>query len=663
MHEVETLIVGFGFSAIPLVRELDASGSDYKIISRLGGSVWRKLSDEGRLDFDLVSSNLSSYYSFDLVHGSGKDYYPLAREFYGTHIDYETERKDKIIDDVVSRMENYDTYSMVYTESGATYRAANVVFATGFQRKIHTDLATLDWDHIKNKTIVFDTMGDSANLLIARLVPGDNKIICLHNGFMVLDKVAKLEDVLVPLDQLEVHNLARLFPRTYRTFAAGTNRPFELKIENPLLGALQAQTQRLVRLVTGIIAPTEFYCKYPEAVRWYRQDNLHMNAAWPNGVIAIKCWSIDVYEELFADELEASIAQGYLLNDLALFIDQGLVEITHRDSAVIDHENHTVTRKAQCDKFDYYIKGDRETPRLPPIARKGETGDIEYSYLYRDNYLGVVSPHLSNVYFLGYTRPTTGGLANISEIQSLLIHRLITDPVYRRELGARLEPTIKAYNRKYYPSTRSTPVDHLVLYGLYTEDVAREVGVNLRLRDCRSLKDLGKLLFLPNNTYKYRQRGRYQVPGCEELVERVYTKYRIVYSTACWAGALYLGYHLLYAASAVALYLNHHIGLPILLLLFLIQIVLRRAFIGWMMNTPYLKSKAFFVYAAACLVLWDVRLVYLFWPLDMLVTFAIRQSKKSRYAFNDLKCRRRFTGFLDRYLAAYKRVRSRASAG
>jgi len=663
MREVETLIVGFGFSAIPLVRELEASGANYEIVSRLGGSVWRQLSDEGRMNFDLVSSNLSSYYSFDLVHTSGGDYYPLATEFYRTHLEAATRVKDKIVDDVVSRIDNYQTHNIVYTEAGAIYRANHVVLATGFQRKIHADLATLDYDHIKHKTIVFDTMGDSVNLLIAQLIPGDNKIICLHNGFMMLDKVAKLEDVLVPLDQLEVHNIARMFPRLYRTFAAGAHRPFDLKIDHPFLGTLQAQSRRLVGLVTGIIAPNEFYCKYPETVRWFRQDNFRMRAAWPNGVIAIKYWPIDVYEELFDQDLDTSIAQGYLLNDLALFIDQGRVEICHRDSVVLDHQTRVLMRNGQCEHFDYYIKGDRETPRLPPITVKSEAGDLSYSYVYRENYLGVMSPQLSNIYFLGYTRPTTGGLANIAEIQSLMIHRLITDPDCGRKLRARLGSKIRRYNRKYYPSSVPTPADHLVLYGLYTEDVAREIGVNLRLRDCRSLREIGKLLFLPNNTYKYRQRGRYQVSGCEELVERVYTKYGIVYSTACWAGALYIGYHLLFAASATSLYLNAHIGLPALLLLLLLQLVLRRAFVGWMMNCPYLRSKTIFIYAAACLVLWDVRFVYLVWPFDMVLTFALRQGKKSRYAFNDLKCRRRFAGFMDRYLAAYKRVRSRIVEG
>ena len=39
MKETDVLLVGFGFSAIPLLRELDLSGVDYTIISEKDGSV------------------------------------------------------------------------------------------------------------------------------------------------------------------------------------------------------------------------------------------------------------------------------------------------------------------------------------------------------------------------------------------------------------------------------------------------------------------------------------------------------------------------------------------------------------------------------------------------------------------------------------------------
>src|SRR5690242_18556143 len=79
MKETDVLVVGFGFSAIPLLRELDLSGVSYTIISEQDGSVWARLAGSGGIDFDLVSSYYSSFYTFDLVEDFSEDRYPTAR--------------------------------------------------------------------------------------------------------------------------------------------------------------------------------------------------------------------------------------------------------------------------------------------------------------------------------------------------------------------------------------------------------------------------------------------------------------------------------------------------------------------------------------------------------------------------------------------------------
>ena len=77
----EVLIIGFGFSAIPLIRELEKDGINYAVVSNGDGSIWEKLERHGRLDFDLVSSMHSSLYSFELVNREAKDRYPTSKEF------------------------------------------------------------------------------------------------------------------------------------------------------------------------------------------------------------------------------------------------------------------------------------------------------------------------------------------------------------------------------------------------------------------------------------------------------------------------------------------------------------------------------------------------------------------------------------------------------
>lgn len=51
MKETDVFLVGFGFSAIPLLRELDLSGVSYTIISEKDGSVWASLTAIGRARF------------------------------------------------------------------------------------------------------------------------------------------------------------------------------------------------------------------------------------------------------------------------------------------------------------------------------------------------------------------------------------------------------------------------------------------------------------------------------------------------------------------------------------------------------------------------------------------------------------------------------------
>ena len=97
MKETDVLLVGFGFSAIPLLRELDLSGVNYTIMSEQDGSIWASLSRSGGLDFDLVSSYYTSFYTFDLVEDFSEDRYPTAQEFYDMHRRYYRKYQDRIV--------------------------------------------------------------------------------------------------------------------------------------------------------------------------------------------------------------------------------------------------------------------------------------------------------------------------------------------------------------------------------------------------------------------------------------------------------------------------------------------------------------------------------------------------------------------------------------
>ena len=139
---IEVAIVGFGFSAVPLLRELERTATPFTIITAEESSVWDALSQSGRLDFDLVSSYLTSFYSFDLTEIFQEDGYPNAREYYQVHLKWRAYYQDRIVRDEVIRVDNFNDHSVIHTKSEQAISARHVVFATGFGRAILRDLKT-----------------------------------------------------------------------------------------------------------------------------------------------------------------------------------------------------------------------------------------------------------------------------------------------------------------------------------------------------------------------------------------------------------------------------------------------------------------------------------------------------------------------------------------
>ena len=519
---IEVCIIGFGFSAIPLIRELERTKTDYQIISTEDDSVWDKLDKSGNLDFNLVSSYQTSFYSFDLVKDYEKDYYPTARQFYEMHKRWRAVYGDKVIRDFVVRIDNFKDHSLITTSSGRTFEAKSVVIATGFGRLMNSFLNDFDYS-VSNKTFVLGGMGDSANLILAKLIPNNNKVIIRTNGFVPLDQQKNVSGITFSLDQLEAPNFRYVSHKLYDDTIMA---PIYDKATHP--GLLLNQfplVNRDYSWVKGKLAP-------------------------PNGFVFIKYWPIDKYYQNFAADLEGSISKGYLLNDIAMWLHTGKVILVPPDTP-IDFENKTITYAGIERKFDRYIKGDAEKPRLPEILIDGVT---PYQYLYRDNFMGVIPQTLNNIYLLGFTRPLTGGLANIVEMQSLFIHKLVTKPEFHRKIHQNLSDRITAYNQYYYGSSPDCKTDHTIFYGFYTEDIARLIGINHKLSEYKSLKDLIFYYAFPNNAYKYRLKGEYAVDGIKEFIEKVnrdYDNFILVF-------ILYLNFQYLEISDMASLTMTSH---------------------------------------------------------------------------------------------------------
>lgn len=528
-QDVETLIVGFGFSVITLLRELEARKQPYTLLSD-GTPIWQQLAAKGRLDFDMVSSFHASFYSEDQVaEGAVESYYATARQFYEYNERLLAQFRHRVIEDRVASVENHSTHSIVRTTRGRTYRAHKVVFSTGLTRPQNETIKNFDMGALRNKTIVFGGASDTINMMVARAVAQDNKVILLNNGFITLDKYVAFDipgrkgsNVYLPLmgvrtgkryaldlAQLEAHAVERLWPKLYKDLM-----PIPLGPPEP------------ESLVAKLVLPHVFHVRYPQT---FRRDAVRSSkaskAGLSNGLIGIKYWPIDCYETLCSEKLEERVREGVLVNDIVFFHTEGLVESWSKDRTSVDLENKTISCDGRVVEFDEYVTVGREEPRLPPIVSVDEDGRAHaYRYDYRENYLGVVPSKLRNVFFMGYTRPFTGGIANMSEMQGLMVHKLLSDPKRADELYGDIHERLAKYNDYYYPKGQERrPTDHLVCFGLYTDDVARFVGIDRKLKDClswnpvRTFQNLRFELLHPNNAIKYRMKGEYKVEGADKL--------------------------------------------------------------------------------------------------------------------------------------------------
>jgi hypothetical protein len=323
----------------------------------------------------------------------------------------------------------------------------------------------------------------------------------------------------------------------------------------------------------------QVYFKHPLAIRRFipklRLKDLLPKSPLPNGIIAVKYWPIDSFHKLFDnDELNQSIRDGYLLNDIAFFLEEGLVELWPKQETIIEREARTIRWKNKAVKYDEIVDADYEIPNLPEIVVEREgTSQRRYEYVCRNAFMGVVPQELSNVYLIGYTRPTTGGLNNITEMQCLFTHKMVTDPRFHRNIYDGLEEKIGKYNRHYRFWDRPSRTDHLVYYGLYTEDIAKLMKINLRLSDCRSPRDLAMYFIFPNNAFKYRQSGLYNVEGAKEMVEQIYRNHKGFSVVIHYLLTYALLQLTAYVAVIVAYYRNElsALALPFLLLIVLLN--------------------------------------------------------------------------------------------
>jgi len=325
--------------------------------------------------------------------------------------------------------------------------------------------------------------------------------------------------------------------------------------------------------------------------------------------------------------------------------------------------------KGKTINYDYLIEGDLEAPKIPRISIKRGGAEQDYEYIVKETYLGVLPQKLKNIFLLGFIRPVSGGLANITEMQCLLTHKAISEPIYRNHLYENLDKKINEYNAEYSFSDEVGPVDHLVNYGIYVGDVAKEIGIFPRLRDFRSLSDVMKHIFAPNCAFKYRQKGRYKVDRCQELSDYIWEKHDKFNPVRLLVLRFFL-YYIIVTTAFIMLYMNSSIGLVSLVLLLFLQYLLKPLFIIptslISTNTTVDKIRSLYLLAGIALVIFIGPIVVIpVLALDFIGLYLTRKLKPAwaRYIFRDLKTKAPYRDFYNKYVAAFRKVKSKVKQG
>ena len=123
----------------------------------------------------------------------------------------------------------------------------------------------------------------------------------------------------------------------------------------------------------------------------------------------------------------------------------------------------------------------------------------------------------------------------------------------------------------------------------------------------------------------------------------------------------YLGYQVLTVAVAASLFLHGWIGGYALA-----GVVLFQLLFGYWAMIPVTNSCPYFGAKFASFLLYIPMLFHpvstlLIFPIDFLSTYVLRQLPEARYPFNDLKNKKKYRGFWERYKDVYNRVRRPAA--
>eukprot|EP00439_Symbiodinium_sp_Y106_P014716 s3384_g2.t1 len=187
--ECEVCVVGLGVSSLPLLKLLQQSSTDFRVVSSTAFGIWEKLTAAGE-NFDLVTTIESTNYSWwD---------YDYEFPFY-TARGYHDKLLAELTPDLMDRLVRKDVTQV--DETGGRYRVwsgdehiltcSKLVHAIGFapDKNIFSNLSCIaNAGRQGGKHFLIFGFSDTTNLYISRLIHAGHRVTLACRHFHVVDK-------------------------------------------------------------------------------------------------------------------------------------------------------------------------------------------------------------------------------------------------------------------------------------------------------------------------------------------------------------------------------------------------------------------------------------------------------------------------------------------
>eukprot|EP00755_Sulcionema_specki_P021288 Sspe_Gene.73902::Locus_45118_Transcript_1_1_Confidence_1.000_Length_2245::g.73902::m.73902 len=470
--EVDVCVVGLGVSTLALVRRLAAGNLTYVVVSDKDFGVWAEAARRGE-DFDLLSSSATAAFSWwdfddDFHFFSASEYYQRLCNDVPDHV---KERLVRMRAGLYAEQEDGRFAVHAEGEGEPAVLCRHLVVTTGQTVSAKNIFDNMEASlRVRDKTVFITGYGDTTNMLMARLMLGNNRVIFSTKHFVNLDKLVKLPGgCYAPFDVFEEyqHMLVNNHERSHHASWHATVPPYHT-----------AWLSRATRKRSGIeeVLHTEDFYRHdlPHPVQSFlTRKGVSAGYGYP-----VKYWPVDGYFKFYDRYKDHMLTHRMLLNDTFFFMQLGRVRVVH-PKRVAWTGPHTCCIDGEEVHVDVRMESECGYPRPVEVAlREGEV----YRYRYRDHLHGLWSAERPNLYFVGAERPTTGAFAGTAEMQCELIHWLITRPAFRERMVQGYRENHKRWTHNYLESGTGNPgLEHTQFTGATNLELARLMGVHWTL--------------------------------------------------------------------------------------------------------------------------------------------------------------------------------------